>query len=789
VGKKGKKLAKKRISEASSDKKDPKASCKLKWWHRIFPPVLISAITAAFYYPSLKYPFQFDDLANITKKFDIRHSDPLSMWWRNRRWMGEWLNRLNFEWGRFDPYYYRLTNLIVHILAGIFVFWIILEGCAHLKKSSFFSRNALAIASTTSVLFLLHPVQTQAVSYVIQARLEGLATLFVLATLFLILKAFHSKNAFLKYSLLALSLGVGFVSCGTKEIAIVSPFLALLVDWFFISEQNWKSFKSRIWFHAIFSFTIFATFVHYLSINYISKIAGLKVVTYNNKGNVLTKKASDIITPFAFMFSSFKVILHYLQIFLWPFDMSVEYDWKLSESFFAPDSFFPFLFLSFLFFTSAYSLIKNKHPFFGFGLIWFLVAIAPRSTIIPSPELICDYKTYLSSVGWLFVISTALVATVSFLIKSIKNVPSWFYKRSIQFAAVIIFSFPVGYSAMSRNLVWSSSIAFWQDIVKKAPAKARGHNNLGVALSEQNRFEESIPRYLEAIRLDRHYSDPWSNLAVAYSFKGDIDRAIKSLKQAIRIHPNYPEAFNNLGTLLIKKKNYDVAEKALTRAIQLRPYYGKAFYNLGRMYLEKGKDEKAWQYFKRATEGDLDTKEGFYTLAQMSLKLKKYEHAITAFESTLRRGGAALQGKQKEGILFGLANSYFMGKKYNKAESAFKILYRSNPRDHRYIYNLCETLYSNKKFGPAIKWLKKLVSPPFNLVQANIRLAHCLEKTKKMDEAQKALKKVVNSEKMPVEMRELAKREMGRIKIQKKINSGNCTLTMKDLKQAFKTKS
>jgi tetratricopeptide (TPR) repeat protein len=783
MGKKKKKTSEKPPTRITVDQVRPKIS----FWHKIIPPTILGAITTAFYYPSLKYPFQFDDLANITKKFDIRFSDPLSNWWRNRRWIGEWLNRFNFDIGRFEPYYYRLTNLAMHILTGVLVFFLILEGCSRLKKNSFFSRHAFSIAFTTSALFMLHPVQTQAVSYVIQARLEGLATLFVVATLLLILKAFQSKNLILRYVLATLAIGVGFISCGTKEIAIVSPFLAILLDWFFLAEQEWTSFRSRIWFHAIFSFVIFATFVHYLSPKFISDIAKLKMTTANNRGNVLTQHAHDSIKPLAFLISEFKVILHYLWIFVWPFGISVEYDWKLSESFFAPDSFFPFLILAVLCALAIYSLVKNRYAFFGFGLLWFFVAIAPRSTIIPSPELICDYKTYLSSIGWLFILSTCLVTTMLYIMKAIKSIPTWIHEPVPQAAIAMLLIFPLGYGTMNRNTVWSSSVAFWDDIVKKAPLKARGHNNLGVALSEENKFEEAIPHYLEAIRLDRYYSDPWSNLAVAYSVKNQLDKAISALRQAIKIFPNYPEAYNNLGTLMIRKKKYDAAEKILKMAIKIRPYYGKAFYNLGRLYIDKGEMEKAWESFKKATEGDLDTQAGFYTFGQISLKLKKFDWAAKAFEAALQRGGNA-PGPQQTKMIFNLANSYYMCKQYNKAEKFFDYLLKITPNDHRALYNFGETLYSNKKYERACKMFERVVNPPFNLVQANLRYANCLEKLKRFDEAKNALQKMASCTKLPNNLRETARQEIGRISIQKKIDSGSCTLTMNDLKKVFKKK-
>ena len=115
------------------------------------------------------------------------------------------------------------------------------------------------------------------------------------------------------------------------------------------------------------------------------------------------------ITPWAYCISEFKVILHYLWIFIWPFNMSVEYDWVLSKGFFAPDCLFPFLALVLIGYFVYRLLKKDSVNLVAFGIIWFMICIAPRSSIIPSAELIVDYKTYAASFGWLFVLACGLV--------------------------------------------------------------------------------------------------------------------------------------------------------------------------------------------------------------------------------------------------------------------------------------------------------------------------------------------------------------------------------------------
>lgn len=758
---------------------------KTLWWHNLVPPSILTLLTVLFYLPSLRYPFQFDDIANISKRFYIRVDNPLLRWWRGPRWFADWLNRLNYIVGRFDSIYYRVLNLAIHVLAGLLVFYLVKTLCRQLKNQPFFYNNATLLGFVTLLLFLLHPVQTQTVSYVIQARVEGLASLVVIALAFCFVKAAITQRAWVKYLNIVLVFGLGLLAWGTKEIVVVTPMLLLLVDWFFIAQMRWDDFKSRLWLHVLFDVYFIGLSLHYLSNNFAKEVVTLKSVTGNNRGNILTTNAYDVITPFQFLISEFKVILHYLWMFVWPVGTSVEYDWKLSQSFFSLDSFVPFMVLFSLFSWAVYAMFKKTYAVFAFGLLWFFVCVAPRSSIIPSPELVCDYKTYLASVGWLFVLAAALVYVVKLLVDFVITVApvitNKMARSNVYLAAFALLALPLGFSAMMHNKIWETNVAFWEYNSAHAPMKARVHNNYGVALNEAGRIDESIVAYQRAISLDKHYSDPLSNIAVAYCLKNELDKAIDSLKAALNICPNYPEAYNNLGTLLIKKKQYDEAERMLASAIELRPYYGKAYYNMGRLYLEKNQQETAWNYFKKAVESDLDTPDGFYTFAQMSMRLKRYQEAVGAFEQVIERGCSNDQA------WFGLANANYMLGNYDKAEAIYVKLVRDNPLDGRYMYNLGETWFIKKEYAKAHEIFKKITALPKPLPQAFFRVATCLERLQKFDQAQAYLAELLKVN-APEEFKKTVKQEMMRIALQEKMNNGKGSIALSDLKKALALK-
>lgn len=762
---------KKRIDERTTN---------VSWWQLAVPPSLLAVVTTVFYYPSLKYPFQFDDLANITKKFDIRMFSFWNELFRTPRWLGELLNKWNFSIGRFDPWYYRTVNLSIHVMTGLLVYYLVYVLCVRQKSQEFLARHAVWISSLTAALFLLHPLQTQTVSYAIQARLEGLAALFVVGVLLLFVEAFFARTTVVRLCLATLGLGVAFLSCGTKEIVVVTPFLLALVDWFFISEWRWEKFRAHLWYYVALIAVIMATLLYYLKFKFLADVVTFNTGTVNNRGNILTNSPVDLIKPLPFFISQFKVILHYLQLFVLPIGMSVEYDWKLSESLFAPDAFFPMLAVVTLICVALYNAIKKGERLASFGLAWFLIGVAPRSSIIPSPELLCDYKVYLASIGVFFGMAVGL----AWLIERI-NGTHWFAQLisanrvATRFASVGLCVIIVGSATLARNRVWGSTVSFWEDIVLKAPGKARAHNNLGVALSEAGDFDRAIPHYLQAIQLDKVYSDPWSNLAVAYSVKGKDDEAIESLRQAIRIFPSYPEAYNNLGTLILKKKEYDKAEEALKCAINLRPHYGKAHFNLGRLYLEKNEKEKAWGEFCLATRGDLDTPEGFYALGQVGIQLKKYDEAIKAFETVASRSGG-----MNPQVAFSLANAHYLAGHTEEATTIYESLHKQFPQDGRFAYNLAESLFTKGKYDEAMPLFQIAGNLGEQFPTAYTRVANCLEKTKGFDAAIACLENFMTKG-VGQRAQEELNRELGRLRLQHKINSGDGTIRMSDLQDAF----
>lgn len=712
-------------------------------WAWVIPAIILACMTAITYYPSLTYPFQFDDLANIVKYFNIRHNTFWSLCFRSTRWISLWLNTIYYKIGQFDSYAYRFGNVVGHITTGMLLFAMLMIALHRLPKTTLFGKYAALIATIATGLFLLHPVQTQTVSYVIQGQQEGMAGLFMIAMVlcFLLLMSARSSGARLFFGFL-LCIATTF-ACGTKEIAIVSPLLVIITDWFFVAQGNWQSLRKRLWLHGCLVVFVIGNYVYFYKPHYFIDVLSFKIETQSNIGNIITHEPSQKITAWSYFISQFKVILHYIGIFIWPFNISVDYDWKLAKSCFAPDCIIPFTLLVVLLLWLLGRFRRNPQDLIVFAFLWFFITILPRSSIIPSTELVADYKTYTGSVG-IFLLCAAALVWLFLKIRtwwaqqvpsqSIERTSFWCFCSWPIVTLVIILFVPLCFVTYQRNKVWRSAEEFWLDIIHNAPGKARAYNNYGVSLTEKGSYHEAIPFFKKAIVMDRNYPDPCNNLAVAYAAVNQIDQAIEAMKYGIQLQPLYPEGYNNLASFLMSKGDFEPAEKALRKALELRPHYGKAYFNLGRLYFAQGKQEEGLQYFKDAcTKADLDNEMGFNSYGSASLMMGRWQEGVEAFTKSLRAN------PQSSTALFNLAYAYYMLQDYVRAQELYEKFVSMCPQDANGYFNLGETCFILKDYQKALQAYNGAISRTNDCAHAYIRKAVCLEKLGNINQAIESL--------------------------------------------------
>ena len=673
-----------------------KQSSQWKW--TLAAVIVLAAATAIAYYPSLSYNFQFDDIFNIQKFFHLRINDLKSWAFGGGRWISYVLNAIHYKIGKHNPFVYRRSNMIFHITTGLLMFFVTYYSLLGLKKYTAVAKKALPLAFFTALLFLLHPVQTQTVSYVIQGQLEGLASLFMMALILVYLFYQKASSWKVKTPLLVLITILGIFSCGTKEIAILSPLMLLLFDWFFVSQGNFSELKKKWLFFVGYTALIAFQYLRYLNFHFLKNSFLGTAVLPNNVGNVITANATQTINPLTYFMSQFKVVIHYICMFLYPFNISVDYDWKMPASFFSAEVLLPLLFLLSLFTGTVFLLRKDKTHLVAFCSLWFFIGLAPRSTIIPSTELVADYKTYFSSFGIFLLLSLALIFGFEWLTKKLSLKNNQLAAYGVTTLCVIL----LGLGTYERNRIWRSGEAFWMSNIQNSPKKARAYNNYAVAIAEQERYTEAIPYLRKAIKLDPHYPDAWSNISVCYCRIGKLDIAIESLRRALTINPNYPEFYNNLSSYLLTKKEYAEVKRLTQHAIKLRPYYGKAHFNWGQALYEEGDKVGAFEKIKFACiNADYQATESFRSYAELSVELQKYEDALVGFTRL-----AELLPHDAD-VLFNIGNAHYCLDHLDEAQRTYELLIAKNPQEYRSWLNLAEVYVKKNDLSAALTCYEK----------------------------------------------------------------------------------
>jgi tetratricopeptide (TPR) repeat protein len=674
----------------------------------------------------------FDDLPTILNNHEIRYTTAKKLFFSNVRWISKLINLVTLENWKLNPLAYRIVNLGIHIFSGILLFILILVIFKNVKTKLFLKKNALLLATIVSGLFLLHPVQTQTATYITQIRLEGLVALFSFSTIILFALATYT-NVIWKKTFLYLSCAVLVVfGAGAKEIIVVLPILLMLVDWFFLAEGDYKIFLKRLPIHLSLAGILYYTYLKMGSPIKPAEAFTLKVKMRNNRGNALTTKPQEYITPIKYLIGQFRVVLHYITMFFWPTGLSFDYGWKIPASFWSPASLFPFIALMSILLSGLVLFIRNQINLVSFCIAWFFTVVTPRSSIIPSTEMVCDYKTYIASVGPLLFIALG----VTYLVTRIKI-------NKFVMPAVLLLT--LGFVSMQRNKVWASRLHFWGDVIKKTEphVPARAYNNYAVGLVNKGNQDEAIQCLLKAIKTDETYAEPVINLALQYQIKLDYSKALQHYRHAMTLKEVHPEMYNNLGLLHLKRKDYSKAEKSFKTALKLKKYYTKALFNLGQTYQQQKKLKEALKYYELSTKGNHPTINCYYTAGFMAYSLNKHRTTIKYLEYVERNSKNYRKTRPM------LANSYYATKQYAKSLPIFKNQYFRNPDNSSTCYNYAQNLLQLKEYDRALPLFQKSLGSK-KFIHAPLHTIKCLHYTGRTELAKQKLAQFLKTTPIPV---------------------------------------
>jgi tetratricopeptide (TPR) repeat protein len=653
--------------------------------------LVVAALIA--YHNSFSVPFIYDDLTAIPGNPTIRHLWPVGpvlappgRLTTSGRPIVNLSLAINYAFGKTDVRGYHALNLAVHILAGLALFGIIRRTLASLDATRAFqisgfkskivegpattqsevsnlrleiAANATLLAFTVAALWMLHPLQTESVTYTVQ-RAESLMGLFYLLTLYCFIRSqepgvgSQTKQSELRPAIsdscllnpdscllppvfwLLASVLFCFLGMASKEVMVSAPLMVLLYDRTFVAgsfRESWKKHRPL-----------------YLGLAASWLLLGFLV--WSTGGNRNGSAGFDSGLPWwMYALTQLQAVVHYLRLTLWPHPLVFDYGTTVVKQ--AVEVIPCALIVAAL--ATGTVVALRRWPAIGFAGACFFAILAPSSSVVPVvTETMAEQRMYLP-----------LAAVVVLVVLGIH---AWAGRLGT--CVLLAVAVLLGFLAFQRNKDYASALSIWSDTVAKRPGNPRAHNNLGEVLSEAGRKTEAVEQYQEAVRLKPTDPDYNFNLAEALSITGhgpeslgsfeatlrlvpdyapahlgyglalmkagQASKAIAQYREALRINPSYIEALDDLGIALGQTGQMPEAIAQFEEALRINPSYAEAHNNLGYAFRQAGRFKEARAQFQAALRIDPDLDEARNNLALLLDKLGRTTEAIGQYQELVR---------------------------------------------------------------------------------------------------------------------------------------------------------
>lgn len=714
------------------------------------------------YWKSFWYPFIFDDAPTIVQNFLVNHGSVAKIFNAHSRWVSVLINHLTATYYSMNPFYFRMVNLIMHGGLGFIIFYLMRQLLSELDDNEWAYAYKNSLASLTAIFFLLHPVQTQTAVYITQMRLEGLVLWTTVLLLICLRNLHHNQTTIAWIGWYSIAGILCFIAAGTKEIMIVIPFLVGITEYTFFSQGNIKKWATSMLMYLPLFIILYGTFLHFSRPFSLEQVLTFNIHLDNNRGNILTNSLDQKISSFHFLSGQFRIMMHYIRIFFWPTGLTFDYGWKLPNSWFELTVLGNLAALVLLWAYLFTRWLKNKSDVIVWGMAWFFIALLPRTSIIPTAELVCDYKTYVSSLGMMMILAYFFLKTLQFITKQINN-------RTKKVEGIICATV-VGlmmYASHDRNKVWSGELSFWSDVIEKQENKsARVYNNYAAALHAAGIMPKAIETLYLSAAADPTYAEPLINLGICAANGGRDDEAIQYYEKAVSfLHEPHQEAFANLAHLYTKKNMLEKAFYTVIPALQLNPYYTVAWEVLAQIYERLGFPAGA-AHARGQAQNRTDTFDLERHFAAAYFFKNNIPDALTLLEKVITYDDSFFYN-------FMAGSCYYQQARYEKALPCFEVSYKQNPTHVGCSYNLAMTYLNLKKFASAYPLFESLLPQEGALPYVSLQYAKCAFELGKKEIGNKTITHILTNTSLPdpikQEASELQKLAMTKIKNVSKI--------------------
>ena len=568
---------------------------------RIWPHALLLIpllLTAAAYWRVLDGEFQFDDTHTVERNLAVKD---LRRFLPDRLQTGGLLGgrsvtdltfALNYAVAGLEPWNYHLTNLVLHLAAVVLV-WRLSLLVLRLAGAARAGWVAVSVAGS----FALHPLQSQAVSYVSQ-RAEVLASALYVAALLLLLGA-ERRGLSLRSAPWLVGGFVTFVlALASKAIAATLPAAWLLVAALVPGQDRppaWAGWGRRL--------GVAAPFFAADALVAAGTLRGFE-------GRADAGFAVPGLPPWTYFVTQLRSIAVYLRLLFWPAGQNVDWNPPAIHSLWEPSALLSGLLLASLVAGAVFLVAWGRRRggeegaaarIAGVGVLWFFLLLSVTSSFVPLADVLMEHRPYLASWGILLAVAVGVE-------RSLARAPRW---GAVAGAVLVASTWTVlAVTVHLRNAVWETRRSLWSDAVEKAPGNGRAWLALAYAALAEGSVAESVMLNQRALTLAAGQVglelQILRNLGVGQILLGRVDEAVATFRHAASLRRRDPDILNNLAYALMMKGEIQEAEALARQAIAVAPSKGEAWNTLGEIKLKRSENEEALHLFEKAISLDPD---------------------------------------------------------------------------------------------------------------------------------------------------------------------------------------
>lgn len=685
--------------------------------------LLFFFIGLCIYSNTYQSPFVLDDRVNIVDYPNIRLTELTFDNIYTTFFKGKCRNRpvanitfaFNYYFHRYNLFGYHLVNNLIHIFNGILLFFLfkhtLVSDSRDEEKNKSTLNSYTMVAFSASLLWLVNPLQTQAVTYIVQ-RMTSIATLFYILSLLMYVKGRQNTKKTSKYSFFAISFLSALLSFGSKEIAATLPVVIVLYELFFI-----RNFKIN-WSKQYLCLALFA----------IAVIVSISLFFLGNAPmeRVLSGYAARDFTLTQRVLTEFRVVVFYLSLLFFPHPsrLNLEHDFPLSYSLINPaTTIFSIGFIvAMLVFAICFS---KKQRLLSFAILWYLGNLVLESSVI-GLEIIFEHRVYLPS-------AFLCLAVVVIIDEHIRQ-------ANIKVAIILILISALSFWTYERNSIWKNQETLWADCTKKAPKKVRPLHAYAYALLQNGKYGDSIVQLNKVLDIEPNHLASHINLGEAFYHLQKYPESIKYFLKAIEFEPENARSTAFLGAAFYNYGNIDKAEEYYKKAIILDPDFSEMYKRLGLIWADQNLWSKASDFFYRAVKTNPNNDEIHFQMANIYKHQKKYDSAIKHYNRAIELN------KKNSGAYIGIAQINISKNKLNEAIDQLNKAIEIDPDNPIIQFNLGDIFFRTGNYEEALQHLKKTIHLNPKFANGYIIAGIILSKQNKLEEALNFFKNAIRLE-------------------------------------------